>query len=164
MLARIVAMLTRLIDRFDRDEPPILRRGLTFPIVLVVVLDVFRAPPPPSFSCSFSIPYCHQPRSADLSDSRPLPSRRHPLKRRARLSCPLQSCSSSLDISKSTRRCLRSRLFSHSDPLFTYASIVLVLVLVVVLVLDPLPPPAGRRFRLRLASRSELRLSIARSD
>ena len=23
MLARIVAMLTRLIDRFDRDEPPI---------------------------------------------------------------------------------------------------------------------------------------------
>jgi hypothetical protein len=22
MLARIVAMLTRLIDRFDRDEPP----------------------------------------------------------------------------------------------------------------------------------------------
>jgi hypothetical protein len=30
MLARIVAMLTRLINRFDRDEPP-MRKGLAFP-------------------------------------------------------------------------------------------------------------------------------------
>jgi hypothetical protein len=68
-------------------------------------------------SFSFSIPYRHQPRSADLSTPRPLPSCPPSTQRRAKLSCPLQSCSSSLDISKSksTRRCLRSRLFSWSQ-------------------------------------------------
>jgi hypothetical protein len=45
-----LGMLTRLINRFDRDEPPI-PKGLTFPIVLVIVLvlvidslDVTKAP------------------------------------------------------------------------------------------------------------------------
>ncbi len=78
----------------------------------------------------------------------------HPLKRRARLSCPPFNRArahllSSLDVRKS-RRCLRSPLFSHSDPLFTSASIVLVLV--VVLVLDPLPPPAQKRGPVHSAS------------
>ncbi len=94
------------------------------------------SPTPPSFSCScssscsFSIPYRHQPRSADLSTPVcrvPCHHARHPLSAEQDYRATLQSClwslscSSSLDISKSksTRRCLRSRLFSHSEPLFT---------------------------------------------
>jgi hypothetical protein len=59
MLARIVAMLTRLINRFDRDEPP-MRKGLAFPLLFVLVIDSLdfskNHPPLPSFTFSHSDP------------------------------------------------------------------------------------------------------------
>ena len=44
MLARVVAMLTRLIDRFDADDTPqsrVLAPSSASPIVIVLVLDFF---------------------------------------------------------------------------------------------------------------------------
>ena len=67
-----------------------------------------RFSPPPSFSCSssfsFSIPHCHPPRNADLSNPRPLPSRPPSSGAKQDYRVSFQSCSLSRSCSLSIPR------------------------------------------------------------